>query len=350
MIENRKEEHINIAESKVVSPDHNFWDDIRFLHQAVPEIDFDKIETEIRFLGKESKHPLLISSMTGGTERAREINRNLARAAETFGIGLGVGSMRVAVEKRELSDTFSVVNDYNARYRIANIGAPQLIDQEKKAFDDSKIDYLFHLINADFLAVHFNFLQEMIQPEGDHNGKGVLKRLAEVAGSYPVIVKETGNGFSREAAQAFLDAGVKAIDVGGLSGTSFAAIEFYRAEKASDEEKMRSGRTFWDWGIPSPASIRYCSVGLPVIGSGGLRNGLDLARAIAMGAEMGGFARTLLTGADTSYDAIEAEIRQIVRDLKIAMFLTSSGNVQELRKARMVIADPLKGWMDVYGK
>ncbi|MHB8397218.1 MAG: type 2 isopentenyl-diphosphate Delta-isomerase [Thermoplasmataceae archaeon] len=349
MIENRKEEHINIAESRVVSPDHNFWDDIKFVHQAVPEIDFDRIDTAIKFLNLKTDFPILISSMTGGTERAREINRNLARAAEAFGIGMGVGSMRAAVEKRELSDTFSVINEYKIRYKIANIGAPQLIDQEKKGFDNKKIDYVFDLIGANFLAVHFNFLQEMVQPEGDHNSRGVMKRLQEVAASYPVIVKETGNGFSREAANMFRDAGVKAIDVGGLGGTSFAAIEYYRAEKAGDREKMDSGRTFWDWGIPSPASIRYCNVGLPVIGSGGLRNGLDLARSISMGSEMGGFARTLLSSADKSYEDVEREVKQIIRDLKIAMFLTSSGKVNDLRKAGKIIMEPLKSWLSLYG-
>ncbi len=350
MIENRKEEHINIAKSKDVSPDHNFWDDIKFVHQAVPEIDFDSINTGSDLLGKKTDFPFLISSMTGGTERARNINRNLSRAAEQFGLGMGVGSMRAAVEKKDLAGTFSVVNDFKPRFKLANIGAPQLIKQGKNSFDNSMIDYAFDLIDADFLVVHFNFLQEMVQPEGDHNSRGIMKRLTEIAASFPLIVKETGNGFSREAALLLRDAGVRAIDVGGLGGTSFAAIEYYMAEKAGDREKMDSGRTFWDWGIPSPASISYCQVGLPVIGSGGLRTGLDLARALSMGAAMGGFARTLLAGADGNYGDLERELKQIIRDLKIAMFLTSSSDVKKLASARKVIMEPLRSWLAIYGE
>jgi isopentenyl-diphosphate delta-isomerase len=350
MIENRKEEHIRIAENQHVTSDHNYWDDVILIHQAVPEIDFDSIDTAITLLGKKLKMPMIISSMTGGTQLAGRINENLASVAEKFQIGMGVGSMRAAVEKMELADTFSVINRFDIPMKIANIGAPQLIKQEKAAFTMKQIDYVFNLIGASHLIVHFNFLQEMVQPEGDKNSKGVLKALAEVAQSYPVIAKETGNGFSREAALLLKDAGVKAIDVGGMGGTSFAAIEFFRAEKVKDESKMSSGKTFWNWGIPSPASIRYCQVGLPVIGSGGLRTGLDLAKAIVMGANAGGFARTLLNGADSGADILEKQIQQILRDLKIVMFLTSSRNVKDLKKAKYFVSNSLRQWLSVYGK
>lgn len=350
MIENRKEEHIRIAENEKVDTDHNYWDDIQIMHQALPEIDFDSIDTRTRFINHEIKHPMVISSMTGGTELARKINLNLAGAAEEFGLPMGVGSMRAAVEKKELSNTFSVILEKKVPVRIANVGAPQLINQSKKAFSDKDLEYIFNLIEADYLIVHFNFLQEMVQPEGDRNAKGILKRLQDVASSYPVIAKETGNGFSREAAMELRDAGVRAIDVGGLGGTSFAAIEYYRAKKAGDEEKMRAGQSFWNWGVPSPASIRYSQVGVPVVGSGGLRNGLDLFKAILMGAEAGGFARTLLKGADTSAEEIRKEISYIIRDLKIAMFLTGSRNIRGLREARYFVREPLKSWLDVYGK
>ncbi|EQD29998.1 isopentenyl pyrophosphate isomerase, partial [mine drainage metagenome] len=148
--------------------------------------------------------------MTGGTELAKRINGNLAAAAEHFAVGMGVGSMRAAVEKKELAETYSVINQYRIPFKVANIGAPQLINQKKAAFSDSDIEYCFNLIDADFLIVHFNFLQEMVQPEGDRNARGVLKRLSDIASSYPVIAKETGNGFSREAAAELKDAGVKA--------------------------------------------------------------------------------------------------------------------------------------------
>jgi isopentenyl-diphosphate delta-isomerase len=344
MIENRKEEHIRIAEDQNVQGAYNYWDDITFLHQAVPEIDYDKINTKVDFIGKPVQNPMVISSMTGGVQLGKRINKNLAAAAETFGVAMGVGRMRAAVEKKELSDTFSVILEHKVPVRIANLGAPQLINQSKPAFSDRDIEFAFSLIDAHFLVIHFNFLQEMVQPEGDRNAKGVLKRLKEIASSYPVIAKETGNGISREAALDLKDAGVKAIDVGGSGGTSFAAIEYYRAKSAENREKMHSGVSFWDWGIPAPASVLYSQVGLPVIGSGGLRNGLDLAKALALGACAGGFARTLLKGADASAEQIQEEISYILRDLKIAMFLTKSSKVEELRKTRYFIRGKLKEW------
>ncbi len=350
MIENRKTEHIRIAENEKVTSDHNYWDDLHIIHQPLPEVDFDSIDTSMDFLGKKLDYPLVISSMTGGTELAKKINSNLASAAEQFGIAMGVGSMRAAVEKKELADTFSVINEHNIRAKIANIGAPQLIKQGKPAFTDRDIEYVFNLIGADFLIVHFNFLQEMVQPEGDRNSEGILKRVAEIAQSYPVIAKETGNGISRKAALQLRDAGVKAIDVGGLGGTSFAAIEYYRAKSANDEEKMHTGLSFWNWGIPSPASIRHCSVGLPVIGSGGLRNGLDLAKAIMVGGVAGGFARHLLKHADSSVEDVKKELSFLIRDFKIAMFLTGSRNTEDLRKAEYFVTEPLKSWFNYYEK
>lgn len=348
MIENRKEEHIKIAEKETVDSEYNYWDDVKLIHQAIPEVDFDSIDTSVSFLGKRIRYPFIISSMTGGTGLARRINDNLAAAAEHFGVGMGVGSMRAVVEKKELADTYSVINNYKIPFKIANIGAPQLIGQKKPAFRDSDIEYCFSLIDADFLVVHFNFLQEMVQPEGDRNARGVIKRLTEIAASYPVIAKETGNGFSREAAIQLKDAGVKAIDVGGLGGTSFAAIEYYRAVNSSDREKMHSGKTFWNWGIPSPASIRYCNVGLPVIGSGGLRNGIDLARSIMVGASIGGFARSFLKNADISLEALKNQVEEMTMDLKTTMFLTASRNIESLRSAKHFITAPLKYWFDAY--
>ena len=345
MIENRKEEHIRIAEQKEVTSSHNYWDDITLVHRAIPEIDFDEIKTSVVFLKKKLNYPMIISSMTGGTDLAKKINRNLAAAAEKFGIGMGLGSMRAAVEKKELEDTFSVINDYKVPMKIANIGAPKLLKQGKPAFTNKQIDEVFNLIEADFLAIHFNFLQEMVQPEGDRNAKGILKRLSEVAASYPVIAKETGNGFSHNDALNLIDSGVKAIDVGGLGGTSFAAIEYYRAEKVNDKEKMRSGLTFWDWGIPSPASIIECRGKVPVIGSGGLRNGLDLAKALSLGAQIGGFARSFLSGADKGIEELESNISMTIRELKVAMLLTGSKKPSDLRKARSMITGKLKDWV-----
>lgn len=349
MIEQRKEEHIRIAENEKVESEHNYWDDIKFIHQPLPELDFDQIDCNISLLGRKLSYPIIISSMTGGTQLAKKINRNLAAAAEKLHIAMGVGSMRAALEKPELADTFSVISEFNIPLKIANIGAPQLIKQSKEAFRSAEIEKAITMIDANALYIHLNFLQEMVQPEGDRRAKGILKRISEVSASFPVIVKETGNGISRDAALELKDAGVKGIDVGGLGGTSFAAIEYYRAKKVNDEEKMSSGSTFWNWGIPSPASIVYSQVGLPVIGSGGLRNGLDLAKAISMGAVAGGFARTLLNSADEGGDMVIKNLSHTIRDLKIAMFLTRSRAVNDLQKARKVILEPLKSWIDYNG-
>ena len=348
MIANRKEEHIRIAEKNEVNASHNYWDDIIMVHRSIPEVDFNSIVTKTNFLGNEVNYPILISSMTGGTELAKKINKNLARAAEKFQIPMGLGSMRAAVEHRELADTYSVINDFNIPVKLANIGAPQLIEQDKKPLLEKDLDYLIDLIGAKFLIIHFNFLQEMIQPEGDRNSEGVLRRVREIASSYPVIAKETGAGFSRDDILDLVDAGVKGIDVGGLGGTSFAAIEYYRAEKTGDMEKTRAGKTFWNWGIPSPVSIILASGKIPVIGSGGLRNGLDLFKAISLGAVAGGFARTLLEGADDSYETVETNIRTIIREFKIAMMLTGTKKMEDAKEKSRIIRGDLKEWIDSY--
>ncbi len=349
MIENRKEEHIKIAESLQVNANHNYWDDITLIHRAVPEVDFDSINTEVNFLGNRIGYPIVISSMTGGTDLAKKINKNLARAAEKFHIPMGLGSMRAAAERKELSDTYSVINEFKIPVKMANIGAPQLIKQDKDPLDKGKIDFLMDLVDAKFLIIHFNFLQEMIQPEGDRNAKGVIKRVAEIAKSYPVIAKETGAGFSSEDIDLLIDSGVKAIDVGGLGGTTFAAIEYYRAEKQGIGDKAEAGKTFWNWGVPSPVTLKLIDGRLPSIGSGGLRNGLDLARALSMGGMAGGFARTLLKGADTSGEDVEKVLGSIVRELKIAMMLTGSSDLSGLKNAKKFVSGELKNWFDFYG-
>ena len=350
MIENRKEDHIRIAEGKEVNASHNYWDDITLIHRAIPEVNYDGIDTRVDFHGNRIDYPILISSMTGGTDLARKINENLAWAAEKFHIPMGLGSMRAAAEKKDLAGTYSVINNYSIPFKLANIGAPQLIRQEKDAMSREKIDYLMELIDAKFLIIHFNFLQEMIQPEGDRNAKGVMEKVRELAASYPVIAKETGTGFSERDIDMLIDADVKAIDVGGLGGTTFAAIEYYRAEKQGEGEKAIAGKTFWNWGVPSPISLKIINGRIPAIGSGGLRNGLDLARAISMGASMGGFARTLLKGADESRESIERNISAIIRELKIAMFLTGSDNVESLKSADKFIHGELKEWSDYYDR
>ena len=277
-VERRKLEHIDIISTKDVSHDYNFWDDIDIVQRSMPEVDFDEIDTSTTFLGKRLKLPFLISSMTGGHPETKRINENLARGAAEAGIAMGVGSERAAIQNREMGRTYSVVTDYDVPFRIANVGAPQLIKQSKNALSDEEIDYAVGLVKADALAVHFNFVQEMSQPEGDRNSKGIKKRLGELSKKYKVIAKETGAGFSMQDALNFKQLGVSAIDTGGRSGTSFAAVESLRSRNKSDERKERIGKTFWNWGIPSPICLIYANVELPLISSGGVRTGLDVFR------------------------------------------------------------------------
>src|SRR5438309_522098 len=262
--EQRKAEHVNIILNENVSAEYNYWNDIRLVHNALPEIDLDDIDLGVKFFGKRLQAPLIISSMTGGFGMGKEINSNLAKAAAEVGVAMGVGSQRAALEKPDLVPTYAVVKDHGVPLIFANLGAPQLVPQEgKRAYGLTDAKKAVDMIRADALIVHLNFLQEVVQPEGDRRAKGCLAAIRSLAATFPVMAKETGAGISRESATLLKQAGVQAIDVGGLGGTSFSAVEHYRARKEASTLKERLGATFWNWGIPTPASIRLADVGLP---------------------------------------------------------------------------------------
>ncbi|MCW6158818.1 MAG: type 2 isopentenyl-diphosphate Delta-isomerase [Thermoplasmatales archaeon] len=345
-VERRKLEHIDIISTKDVSHDYNFWDDVDIVQRSMPEVDFDEIDTSTTFLGKRLKLPFLISSMTGGHPETKQINENLARGAAEAGIAMGVGSERAAIQNKEMGSTYSVVTEYDVPFRIANVGAPQLIKQSKNALSDEEIDYAVGLVKADALAVHFNFVQEMAQPEGDRNSKGIKKRLGELSKKYKVIAKETGAGFSLQDALDFKQLGVSAIDTGGRSGTSFAAVESLRSKNRSDERKERIGKTFWNWGIPSPVCLIYTNVELPLIASGGVRTGLDVFRGLAMGASLGGLASTFLKAALQSDKEVSNLISHLETELKTAMFLTGCTNLNDIRKVRKIYRGRLLEWLN----
>ncbi len=344
-IENRKIDHIRIINEENVSHDHNYWNDIEIMQTSMPEIDFDEIDTSVELLGQKLRLPLVISSMTGGHPETKKINENLARAAAEKGIGMGVGSERAAIANRDLGDTYSVIADYDVPLRIANIGAPQLIKQEKLALTDSEIEYAVELVKAHALAVHFNFVQEMSQPEGDRNSKGIFERLSSVSKKYKVIAKETGAGFSRKDAMNFLTAGVSAIDTGGRSGTSFSAVEYYRSVEKGNLEKEEVAKSLWNWGIPSPFSVIECNVGMPIIASGGVRNGLDVFKGLMLGATASGAASIFLKAALKSHNEVMKTIDTIETELKSAMFLTSSPRIIDIRKTKRVFIGRLNSWM-----
>ncbi len=347
MIEKRKNDHIEICLSKDVNAGHNYWDDMDLVHRALPEVDFDDMDLSAELFGVRLNAPIIISGMTGGTEFGRKINENLAVAAEKLGIGMGVGSQRAGLENTELFSTYSVVKEHRIPLLIGNIGAPQLINQKKrKGITDREIERLFLMIDADILAVHLNYLQEAVQPEGDLMAEGVLDALRTLSRRFPVIVKETGAGISRSVALKLKRAGVMGIDVGGLSGTSFSAVEYYRALEQGHEEKASLGKLYWNWGIPTPASIIEASVGLPIIATGGIRNGLDVAKALVLGASAAGIARRLLKPATESSDAVIRELENIMKELKVAMFLLGARNVHALRNSRFVVHGELRDWFE----
>ncbi len=346
--EQRKAEHVNIILNEDVSAGYDFWSDVHLVHRALPEIDLDDIELSVRLFGRKLEAPLIISSMTGGFGMGGEINANLAKAAAEVGVAMGVGSQRAAIEKPELEPTYAVVKDFDVPLLFANLGAPQLVPQgAKRAYGAAEAKKAMAMIDADALIVHLNFLQEVVQPEGDRRAKGCLAAIKGLAARFPVLAKETGAGISHGTAEALKRAGVKAIDVGGLGGTSFSAVEHYRARKEASSLKERLGATFWDWGIPTPASILLANVGLPLIATGGVRSGLDAAKGIALGATAAGMAKPMLEAAKVSSEAVVTELRAVIEELKAAMFLTGSSSVAELQEQRAIVNAPTATWLEL---
>jgi isopentenyl-diphosphate Delta-isomerase len=345
--EQRKAEHVNIILQENVSAEYNYWNDVRLVHRALPEIDLDDIDLSVTFLGKRLQAPLIISSMTGGFGMGKEINANLAKGAAEVGVAMGVGSQRAALEKSDLVPTYAIVKDYGVPLVLANLGAPQLVPQEgKRAYGIADAKKAIGMIDADALIIHLNFLQEVVQPEGDRRAKGCLAAIRSLAAQFPLMAKETGAGISRETAVRLKEAGAKAIDVGGLGGTSFSAVEHYRARKEASGLKERLGATFWNWGIPTPASILLADVGLPLVATGGVRSGLDVAKGIALGATMAGMAKPMLEAAKVSADAVVTELRGVIEELKAAMFLTGSTSIEELQDRPVIVSPPTKSWLE----
>jgi isopentenyl-diphosphate delta-isomerase len=347
LIQRRKGDHVEIVANEDLSQNYVYWDDIKLVHNPLPEVDLEEVDTSTTLFGRRLKAPLIISAMTGGYGKAEEINRNLASVAEDFGIGMGVGSQRAALENPEVARTYSVIKEFEIPLRIGNLGVPQLIKQGLTAplgIEEGKA--AMEMVDAHMLAVHLNYLQEIVQPEGDTKSKGGLKALEKFASALPVIAKETGAGVPRETALKLKKAKVRGIDVGGLGGTSFSAVEYFRAKSAGDSSRANIGRTFWDWGIPTPVAVVVANVGLPVIATGGLRSGLDVARAITIGASSAGMAGRLLPAALEGKDALTRELNTIVDELKAAMFLVGAKDLKELAASKAILTGRSKEWLD----
>ena len=344
----RKEEHIDICLKEKVSADYNYWNDINLTHLAVPETNKADISLETKLFGKNLKVPLIIAAMSGGHSSSGKLNQNCAKAASELGLGFSVGSQRAFIENNNIAKTYGNIKDYSIPLVFANIGASQILAQKnKKALTVEQVHKAVEMINADVLTIHLNYPQEMVQPEGDENSEGLLKKIEELSKAFTVIAKECGSGISKEAAEALKAAGAKGLETSGVSGTSWTAVEYYRAKTSKDKTKARIGKTFWNWGVPAPVSIIEAKeTGLPIIGSGGISNGLDAAKAIALGAETVSIARHLLPYAVKGPKELASELEIICEELKTAMFLTGSKKVADLRKTRVVLTGKTKEWLD----
>jgi isopentenyl-diphosphate delta-isomerase len=238
------------------------------------------------------------------------------------------------------------MREFDIPLRIGNLGAPQLIAQRgKRAFDPQAIEEARDMIDADLVAIHLNFLQEIVQPEGDTRAKGCLEAVRAAAREYPIMVKETGAGISREVAKRLMGIGVRGIDIAGTGGTSFSAVERYRAERTGNARAASLGATFHDWGIPAPVSTIWAKVGIPMIASGGITNGAQVAKGIVLGASAGGIARGVLKEALQSPEAVMERLGALRDEFAAAMFLTGSRDIKELGKQRYVLTGETREWV-----
>lgn len=334
--ESRKVDHIRINLEKDVQFPRltTGLENYRFVHQALPELNLHEIDSTVELFGKTLSAPILVSSMTGGTDLAYQINQNLAEVAQTHKIAMGLGSQRAAVENPDLAYSYRVRNVAPDILLFANIGAVQLnygygADQCQRAVD---------MVEADALILHFNVLQEAVQPEGDVNFSGLLAKVEQVCNnvSVPVIAKEVGWGFSEKNTRDLANAGVAAIDVAGAGGTSWSEVEYHRAPTAFH---ARVAASFADWGIPTADAIRYAASGAPnlkIIASGGLRDGIDIAKCIALGAVLGGLAGPFLKAADQSVEATEQLVRELTAQFRIAMLCAGAQNISSLQKTTLM--------------
>ncbi len=346
IIQSRKADHIDIALNENVISGYHYWDDVHLVHDSLPEIDLESIDTSITLFGRKLGMPLIITAITGGFKQAEDINRNLAEACAELRVGLGVGSQRAALEHGE-DASYTVLKEHDIPLKIGNIGAPQLIAQKRrKAVNVDQLGTAMDMIGAHVLAVHLNFLQEAAQPEGDTSAVGCLDAIRQVARAYPCIVKETGAGISRHTAMRLKGTGILGMDIAGMGGTSFSAVEMHRSRRKGDHRLAAVGETFSGWGIPAPISLLEAQVGLPLIASGGIENGRQAACTIAMGASCAGSARALLKDAMESADKVKERLQRFRAELAAAMFLTGCKSVAELSKSEFIITGRTKEWME----
>jgi isopentenyl-diphosphate delta-isomerase len=348
----RKADHIRISLNENVQARKatTGLDDIFFIHKALPEIDKEKIDLSTTVLGHKFAAPLMVGAVTGGTQEALKINATIAEAVEELGLGMGVGSQRAAIEDKKLEKTFAIVRKKApTAFLIANIGGVQFTN----GYGLKEVKKAIEMIEADAIAIHLNSLQEAVQPEGQTNFKGILEKLSEITKELdkPVIAKETGAGIASEEAKKLEDAGVKGIDISGAGGTSWAAVEYYRAKGRNNSFQRRLGDVFWDWGIPTAVSVVEVSqtVNTHVIASGGIRDGVDVAKSVALGASLTSFSQPMLEAAVKGTDETKTVLSLLIDELRTAMFLVGAESVKSLRKTPIVVTGKTAEWLKIRG-
>ena len=351
-IEERKVDHIKICLEENVQARRTTtgFEDVFLVHKALPEIERDKIDLSTVIFNHKLSAPLLVGAMTGGTAKALKINAAIAEAVEELGLGMGVGSQRVAIEDPKMEASFTIARKKApTAFLVANIGGPQLVG----GYGVKEARNAVEMLEANALAIHLNPLQEAVQPEGETNYSGVFNKIGEIAQALkvPVIVKETGAGIAAEEAKMLEEAGVAGIDVAGVGGTSWAAVEHHRAKRLHDEFRQRLGETFWDWGIPTAVSLVEVvqSVHLPVIASGGVRYGTDVTKSLALGASLASMSSPILQSATKSPEEVKKTLQFVIEELRNAMFLVGAESIQKLQKTPVVLTGKTAEWLRMRG-
>ena len=346
LIASRKNDHLSLTADGDVGfrGTTTHFECVRLLHDALPELAESDVKSDVTVFGKTLRAPVLVAAMTGGTGEAETVNRELARACESRGLALGLGSQRAMLKRPEAIRTFQVRADAPNVLLFGNLGGVQAAQMSTQEVAD-----LVGLVGADALCIHLNPAMEVVQPEGDRDFRGIVETIARLHENLgiPVIAKETGCGISRRAGQKLRDAGILHVDVSGAGGTSWVGVETRRAEAAGDLRGTRLGHAYWDWGVPTAASVALLApLGFEtIIATGGVTSGLDIAKALALGATLGGIARPVLQALrrDGS-EGLARFLDAVVDELRIAMLLTGSRTPTELRTCDRIISAPLSAY------
>ena len=341
-IELRKADHLDLCATDDVAfrERTTLLECVRLVHQSLPEADFDSVDTSVRLFGKELRAPLLIAAMTGGHERAAEINQALASIANELGYAFGLGSQRAMQTRPETRWTYQVRERAPDVLLFGNVGVVQARD-----LPTEKIAQMVADVGADALCVHMNPAMELIQPGGDRDFSGGLQTFRRLWSELevPIIAKETGNGISREVAIQLRGVGIRHADTSGAGGTSWVGVETLRTE--GDGQAL--GEALWDWGIPTAASVRYCvDAGMTTIATGGIRSGMDVARAIALGASCGGIARNVYRAfLEGGREGARSFMLRVERELRSVMLLCGARTIEELQRVPRVVTGELVDWL-----